>query len=355
MSTTTKKFVDFENLGYFKSKIDENFVQKGEKIAWENVANAPEFVEPSTLTNDYYNKEEIEQKFSGMYHFKGSVATKEDLNAITNPAIGDVYNIIDTNMNAGWTGEAWDEFAPTVNLDGYIHEDNLKAVANEDIEILFVPAAEAVAEEAVLLSRLTDGGKISIVEDMLLDSSLNTREDRRTIASDAAVNFYNKQISIDVNSNTEDSANWAALYVGPNSTVTFEGTSGGIVLADPPTPEKAGPFCICNNGGDVTIKSGTYIGNGSCVYNLSGNTKIEGGFFHSYRAEGDTYFTINSYDSAYADGTSTITITGGTFVNFNPAMPKTELDPNASFVPAGYTVVEEAKENGDIWYTVVPA
>ena len=47
---------------------------------------------------------ELEGKVTGVYHFRGSVADLEALQAIVNPEEGDVYNIEATGMNAAWTG-----------------------------------------------------------------------------------------------------------------------------------------------------------------------------------------------------------------------------------------------------------
>lgn len=46
-----------------------------------------------------------------------------------------------------------------------------------------------------------------------------------------------------------------------------------------------------------------------------------------------------------------VNIYGGTFINFDP---RVSHDNDGSYVAAGYTVVTETQDNGDIWYTVVP-
>ena len=83
-----KQFVDFENLSYFKTKLDETFLAKDAKIDWTAIENTPNLIDQTTLVENYYSKEEIENKFSGIYHFKGSVENKEALNNIINPSIG---------------------------------------------------------------------------------------------------------------------------------------------------------------------------------------------------------------------------------------------------------------------------
>ena len=62
----------------------------------------------------------LRNEVTGVYHFRGSVADIEALQAIEDPAEGDVYNIESTGMNAAWTGSIWDEFGTVVDLDPYM-------------------------------------------------------------------------------------------------------------------------------------------------------------------------------------------------------------------------------------------
>ena len=50
-------------------------------------------------------------------------------------------------------------------------------------------------------------------------------------------------------------------------------------------------------------------------------------------------------------GKAKFIVRGGTFVNFDPSHPNT--DDASTYVEEGYKVIQEQKENGDIWYTVV--
>ena len=108
------------------------------------------------------------------------------------------------------------------------------------------------------------------------------------------------------------------------------------------------------NGAEVIIKDGTFTVDGdatglgnSVIYSVGGNITIEGGFFyteHSYRGK---YYVLNQQNS----NPGTLTVKGGTFVNYNPANGDDYLGGN--FVADGYTVITETKANGDVWYTVV--
>ena len=96
-----------------------------------------------------------------------------------------------------------------------------------------------------------------------------------------------------------------------------------------------------DHGGKVTIESGTFIGKAgnSCIYNAGGTVEIKGGTF-----KGDPQWTLNCQDGTGC----VITVTGGTFYQFDPSNAKT--GEGEIVVPEGYKVVQ----NGD-WYTVVKA
>ena len=125
---------------------------------------------------------------------------------------------------------------------------------------------------------------------------------------------------------------------------TFDGGSGGNNI------------CVAAaNGAKVTIKGGTFtvggdangIGN-SVVYSQGGNIVIEGGFFQTDYNYRGYYYVLNQSNG----NPGTITVKGGTFVNYDPSKGDDNLGGN--FVAGGYKVTSETKANGDVWYTVVP-
>ena len=124
---------------------------------------------------------------------------------------------------------------------------------------------------------------------------------------------------------------------------TFDGGSGGNNI------------CVAAaNGAKVTIKDGTFtvggdangIGN-SVIYSQGGNITIEGGFFYTDCSYNGKYYVLNQSNG----NPGTITVKGGTFVNYDPSKGDDNLDGN--FVAEGYAVISETKANGDKWYTVV--
>lgn len=67
------------------------------------------------LANNYYNKSQVDSKFTSVYVFKGSVDTVEDLPTEGN-VIGDVWNVRKNGTNYAWTSEGWDALGGTAEL-----------------------------------------------------------------------------------------------------------------------------------------------------------------------------------------------------------------------------------------------
>ena len=113
--------------------------------------------------------------------------------------------------------------------------------------------------------------------------------------------------------------------------------------------------CIqVDTGATVIIKDGTFTvggdatGLGNSVVLCNGGTvEIEGGFFQTDYAYRNFYYVLNQQNG----NPGTITVKGGTFVNYDPSKGDDNLHGN--FVADGYAVVSETKANGDVWYTVV--
>ena len=236
----------------------------------------------------------------------------------------------------------------------YLKPEQLSAMTKDDIDMLFVRDANKVQNEEGLKTLINRGGQLDVVENVALENK-TTREDRIIFYQNANVNFHSNFIKVPAAATTEESnKNWSALYVEEGANVIFDGSEGGICVEGATTENQDGPFCITNFGGNVTIKGGRYIGCGTCVYGYSGKTIIEGGYFEASPSTVDSRpaqtWTLNLLNSAYQDGSASIEVRGGTFVDFDPSNPNT--DDAASYVPAGYGV-ESKEENGHTIYTVV--
>ena len=182
-----------------------------------------------------------------------------------------------------------------------------------------------------------------------------------TISADLAIS---KEIKVDgskvtINANGKTVANTADIWT--DNDWSLVSAQGGAAL----TVKGNGTFKAKENdcyavdvrdGSELVIEDGTFIGNVHAVYVLKGTAYIKGGFYSVQQKYPDANkaneFVLNCYDANRANGTAKIIVTGGTFVNFNPANCQAE-GANTNFVADGYTVVSTRQTNGDVWYTVV--
>lgn len=93
--------------------------------SYTDLINKPSIpTKTSDLTNDsdYQTGTQVQSAIttalSSVMHYKGSVATYDDL-PTTDLTVGDVYNVIDTGANYAWNGSEWDELSGIVDLSAY--------------------------------------------------------------------------------------------------------------------------------------------------------------------------------------------------------------------------------------------
>ena len=122
-----------------------------DSVDWSNVQNKPTKVSDftndsgfqtasdvqgaiSTATEGLATEEYVNSKVSTVYKYKGSVANEDALPQ--SPEVGDVYNLEDTGANVAWDGTKWDNLGMTIDLSGYVQEDELIAITNQEIDTI---------------------------------------------------------------------------------------------------------------------------------------------------------------------------------------------------------------------------
>ena len=215
-----------------------------------------------------------------------------------------------------------------------------------------------VASASALSDAIKTGGTIVIGQDISYDETSNpdidTNAARNTITKPTVIDLSGNTVSLD---SGKGNSNWAAFYLsGRSANVTVNGD--GKIEASATT----GAYCFHLSGSlfsrpTLTINGGTYAGQPTAVNVQFGTAYINGGFFDCGPAgtvDEDKYrYTLNCIDDNYDNGWAKIIVTGGTFVNFNPADNQAE-GPGTNFVAEGYKVISEEQPDGDVWYTVVP-
>ena len=207
-------------------------------------------------------------------------------------------------------------------------------------------ATYPVSNTADLATALNDGKSVTVANDL---------DPKEPIAVTGDVTA-----TVDLNGNTV--ANTADIWAGNNWSLFSAQNGADLTISGNGTVKAKENDCYAvdvQDGSTVTIKNGTFIGNIHAVYVHEGTAYIEGGFYAIqqtyYPDASKAYeFVLNCYDANREAGTAKIIVTGGTFVNFNPADCQAE-GANTNFVADGYKVVSEKQSNGDVWYTVVKA
>lgn len=75
-------------------------------------------------------EEKIAQALAGVFHYKGSVATYEDLPS-QGQEVGDTYNVLDSGDNYTWNGSEWDKLSGIVDLSNFYNKDETDILLNE--------------------------------------------------------------------------------------------------------------------------------------------------------------------------------------------------------------------------------
>ena len=193
-----------------------------------------------------------------------------------------------------------------------------------------------------------------------LQAAINSASDDATIALDNDIVLTSpiivtKTITLNMNgktlSNTTDLWNqttnaWSLVSVRKNGDLTITGNG---------TFQTKENDCYAVDIQDATakctIENGTFVGNIHAVYVENGIANIKGGTYsiqQTYPDSNKAYeFVLNLYDANRKNGTAKIVVTGGTFVNFDPANCQAE-GINTNFCAEDYVTIQ----NKDNSYTV---
>ena len=128
---------------------------------------------------------DLANRVTGVYHYRGSVADLAALQEIQDPAVGDVYNLEDTGMNAAWTGEVWDEFGTIVDLSPYALSEDIQAISRATINAILYGGKSAVVVDVEGISAMIANDEpeveIKLNKDMNLSSTLVVPEGKKVI------------------------------------------------------------------------------------------------------------------------------------------------------------------------------
>ena len=345
--------------------VDENGNSlEGKTLEFKKAANAAEGEAVLWEPGCTYELPAVYVKNNGNLALKYKVAItgingSAKLNEVIDWTINDADLSADHSLSAGATSEA-------LTIKGHMQESAGNDYMNESIDGIAITvyatqdtvesdsfnnqydknAAYPVANGTELKEALTTGGVVAVTKDIQTNNSEDTAAARMVISQPTTLNLEKKIIT--PNDMGNNNVNFCALIVDADTTINA-GENGGI-----DTGVNGGYGINVRNGATLTINGGYYYGGGTAVQVQKGTLIINGGTFACEPYSNPTYgykYLINCIDAAYKDGTAKISITGGTFINFDPSDSASE-NPHGNFVPDGYKVVSEA-HGADTWYTVV--
>ena len=345
--------------------VDENGNSlEGKTLEFKKAANAAEGEAVLWEPGCTYELPAVYVKNNGKLALKYKVAItgingSAKLNEVIDWTINDADLSADHSLSAGATSEA-------LTIKGHMQESAGNDYMNESIDGIAITvyatqdtvesdsfnstydesATYPVANVTELKEALTNGGVVAVTKDIQTNNIEDTAAARIVISQPTTLNLEKKIITPNDMGNNNN--NFVALYVNADTTINA-GKDGGI-----DTGVNGGYGINVNDGATLTINGGYYYGGGTAVQVQKGTLIINGGTFACEPYSNPTYgykYLINCIDAAYKDGTAKISITGGTFINFDPSDSASE-NPHGNFVPDGYKVVSEA-HGTDTWYTVV--
>ena len=227
-------------------------------------------------------------------------------------------------------------FAPVANGDGTYGVKTAPVAKIGTVEYATLNEAFAAAK---------DGDTITIARNFTTDETKTTAADRATVKANVTLDFGSYVMTVPAS--LEPTDNFMAILVD-GSTLTVEGTTGGIVSGDAETCGVYG-FNV-KGGGKLVINGGSYYCGITVAQAQLGAIEVNGGSFAVNDANGKyPGYMFNCVDANYAAGTAGITVSGGTFVGYDPRNNTAE-GKGTSFAAEGVGINKD--ENGS--FTAVP-
>ena len=183
-----------------------------------------------------------------------------------------------------------------------------------------------------------DGDTITLTDDIKVEDTL-------VVTKTLTLDLAGHTLSNEKNIWSDD--NWSLISVRGNGNLTI--TGNGKLEAK---KDDCYPVDVQDEGAQLTIEDGTFIGNIHAVYVKTGAAYIKGGTYSVQQKYSDSSkadeFVLNLYDANRRNGTAKLSVSGGIFVAFNPANCQAEAQ-GTNFCAAGYTT----STKGNNTYTVV--
>ena len=196
-----------------------------------------------------------------------------------------------------------------------------------------------------------------------LKEAISAASDNETITLGSNITLtapiiIEKKITLDMAghtfSNTQDiwnndPATWSFISVQANGDLTITGNGTFQTKAN-----DCYAVDIQDATAKCTIENGTFVGNVHAIYVFEGSLFVNGGTYSIQQkytnANQADEFVLNCYDANRRNGSATISVSGGSFINFDPANCQAE-GIATNFCADGYTTTSTTN-SGETIYTV---
>lgn len=266
-------------------------------VEWSTITDIPTTIAGYGIT-DAASKTELNQlrsavddAISGVYKYKGQVATVAALDDIQSPENGDVYDVTENGANYSWNSaeSRWDNLGSVLQVD---------SLSNYELDML----THSASTETALKALFAEGGTIELSTNLTLTEAVTLTND----------------VVLDLNGNTLSYSGESYALIADNADLTIR---NGTVQCSRRIAQAA-------NGGEVIIESGTFTA-GDVAFTAMSTSKVtvDGGNISGLKGGigafdgGEVEInngTVLSLDnpavftpSAVGRGNNTITVNGG--------------------------------------------
>lgn len=118
-----------------------------------------------------YTKNEIDSKISSVFDYKGVKATEDEVKAVVDPKVGDVYFVSADSSEYVWNGTVWEKLGPVIDLSGFATTEAVNTGLSDTLS-----SAKSYADDKVSALSETLTGSISDVSDSLSGTQTDVEE-----------------------------------------------------------------------------------------------------------------------------------------------------------------------------------
>lgn len=201
-----------ENVGA-SEEIEAKIEQAKTEAIEEATSTASEDATKKINTVKEELQQSIESKIASVFTFKGSKDSLDEIEAIVDSQIGDVWAIVSSGEEYVYTGEKWELLGITVDLSSYVTDEEMTSKVNEKFEELITTLASYYDKNEI--DNKINGIQTSIEEakvEAISIATTNAQEKANQALADAKVYADTLNTAIDSRvSATEEALTWTVI------------------------------------------------------------------------------------------------------------------------------------------------